>query len=433
MSKSIVGVAAVRLLGVVTGFLSVVLLARLLGPEQYGIYAFTLATITLLSLPANTGLCTLLLRTAARQRSSTSVSELRGLWNWTNGTAVAVATTLGVVAWLAINRAGITSLSSNLDVLFASGAALLLLTPLLALRTALLSGLGNVAHGQSLDNIVKPLVFVLLITGVAASSPQAWSVTATQAVLAITFSTAIALIVGQHFLRHSRPRNWRTTVADYIPRQWLRAAWPLTLVGAGHILMRYVDVVMLGFWHSSTEVGIYRATYQLASLATLPHQVAVLAYAPLFAGHPASHDHAGLQRLATRCARLASTGSTPLLVLLLIASSPLLTLFFGDPYRAGAPVLVALCIGQLINVVAGPVGMLLNMSGHEREAALGVWLATLVNLALNALLIPGYGAVGAAVATAVALVVWNVILCQRALTLLNINPTILPIPQYTTR
>ena len=75
--------------------------------------------------------------------------------------------------------------------------------------------------------------------------------------------------------------------------------------------------------------------------------------------------------------------------------------------------LVILAIGQLVSVSAGSVSSLLNMTGHERDTMQGLMIAASLNLVLNLLLTPRWGATGAAVATAVTLIVWNLILLRK--------------------
>ena len=72
----------------------------------------------------------------------------------------------------------------------------------------------------------------------------------------------------------------------------------------------------------------------------------------------------------------------------------------------------------------GPVGLLLNMTGHERETAKGVAISAVLNMVLNFLLIPRWGITGAAVATTVSMIAWNLLLAWQVNTKLTIQPTI---------
>jgi len=60
--------------------------------------------------------------------------------------------------------------------------------------------------------------------------------------------------------------------------------------------------------------------------------------------------------------------------------------------------------------LVGPLAMLLLMTGHEQETGLVIGATALLNLALNALLIPSYGLNGAAIATAISHIAWVSIL-----------------------
>jgi O-antigen/teichoic acid export membrane protein len=83
---------------------------------------------------------------------------------------------------------------------------------------------------------------------------------------------------------------------------------------------------------------------------------------------------------------------------------------FGKDYLLGAVPLVILGFGQLFNVFVGPVGNALNMANSERVVFRVSALTLVLNLGLNALLIPYFGLIGAAVATVSSLVLWNIIL-----------------------
>jgi O-antigen/teichoic acid export membrane protein len=73
----------------------------------------------------------------------------------------------------------------------------------------------------------------------------------------------------------------------------------------------------------------------------------------------------------------------------------------------------------------GPVGVVLIMTGHERDAALAIGVSAVLNLILNAILIPGWGMEGAAVATAASTVVWNILMAIALYQRSGIHSTIL--------
>ena len=98
---------------------------------------------------------------------------------------------------------------------------------------------------------------------------------------------------------------------------------------------------------------------------------------------------------------------------------------FGGSFQAAYLPLVILSLSQLVSAASGAVGFMLGMGGQERLAARLTIIAGVVNVLLNALMIPAFGMVGAAVATATAGILWNILLIRGVSDALGIRPTIL--------
>ena len=96
---------------------------------------------------------------------------------------------------------------------------------------------------------------------------------------------------------------------------------------------------------------------------------------------------------------------------------------FGQEFVSGSPALIILSGAQLVNAAAGSVGLTLMMTGHERSTAYGLFVSAVVNVVLNAVLIPQFGVVGAAVATATSTILWNVLLIIEVYRKLGIDST----------
>ena len=93
----------------------------------------------------------------------------------------------------------------------------------------------------------------------------------------------------------------------------------------------------------------------------------------------------------------------------IIVFSPYILAFFGEDYLAGQSVLLILCVGQFFSAICGSVLTLLNMAGKEKVVRNIVGATALLNIGLNAILINLYGIEGAAIATFVSLIVWNIL------------------------
>lgn len=101
---------------------------------------------------------------------------------------------------------------------------------------------------------------------------------------------------------------------------------------------------------------------------------------------------------------------------------------FGSNYAEGAMALTILSIGQFVNVIAGSVGVLLNMSGHKRVWRNIALLTGVLNVILNITLIPIWGITGVAIATATSIsfqMLISVVIVWKKLHILT-----LPLPNF---
>ena len=98
---------------------------------------------------------------------------------------------------------------------------------------------------------------------------------------------------------------------------------------------------------------------------------------------------------------------------------------FGAEFTSGYGALVILLVGQLINSLAGPVGFLMTMTGHQKEVSFVTVICFLLNVLLNVALIPIWGMHGAAVATAVTIILFNLVLYILVQRHIHVDPTVL--------
>ena len=97
---------------------------------------------------------------------------------------------------------------------------------------------------------------------------------------------------------------------------------------------------------------------------------------------------------------------------------------YGIEFAAGQTALNILLIGNMINALAGSVGLILKMTGHERDVLWTGIMAAVTNMVLNAILIPQFGIEGAATATTISISIWPLAAGVMVFRRLGINPTV---------
>lgn len=186
----------------------------------------------------------------------------------------------------------------------------------------------------------------------------------------------------------------------------VRESAPLYVVALTQLVMVWSSQLLLGVWAEPADVAVYTIAQRVSMVTSFVLVAVNSVIAPRFAVLYHDGKLAELEALSRLAVRMMLAMATPLLLVMLVLPQWILAIF-GSGYSAGAPVLMVLALGQFVNVVTGPVGYLLQMSGHYREVRNNTLIAAVTAVALNALLTPRYGAIGAAAAAAVALSLVN--------------------------
>lgn len=395
-----------------------VFLARLMGVENFGNYSYILAIIMVLAIPAQFGLPTLFVRETAQSLSRKEWSEIRGIWQWggriTLGlTAVITFSTLFVL-FLFNDHFDQTQINTMLW-----GLALVPFITLSALRGAALRGLHKVVLGQLPEQLFLPGIFLFLI--LVSGYILKVAINPSLAMILQVSAAVIAFFLGAILLIRHAPKEIARAMPITKNKQWLSSTFSLALISGMNIINKWVSILILGLFVTPAEVGIYRVAVQMAVLTDFGLQIINPVIGPQIARLHARGDKKGLQRLASATARVVLFFNLVITAGFIFFGRPFLKAFFGVEYVASYNALLLLLIGQTINSLAGSVGIILNMTGYEKDTARARIIATVVNIALNFILSPLLGILGAAVASATSLILWNVMLWLQVRKRLGIN------------
>lgn len=410
-------VFALRVFGTGLSFLSTVLLSRILGVNGYGVYAYALALVTLMALPAEAGLPNLIVRETARGMSENRPEAVLGAWRWSGQLVgiVTIALLLLVGIPLLFWRGGLKSQSG---LTFAWALALVPLMALGNLRGAALRGLKKIAVGQLPEFIVRPGVLVLLL-GAALFAGERLSPPSAMALYVL--AAAISFLVGAWMLLKETPLRVREVKPFVESHGWLTSSILFALIAGFGVVNNQAGTVILGIFKSSSQVAIYRVAVQVSTLASLGLQTVNMMVAPRFADLYTQKKIPQLQRLVTISARIVLIFNLIFTGFFVLAGKLFFGLVFGLDFIASYLPLVILLGGQVLNSITGSVGYLLNMTGHERDTTWGFSVSAGVGVVLNFLLIPRYGTPGAAIASSFSMIVWNILLWRKAFQRLGIN------------
>ncbi len=417
--RSGIGSLIVRLINMLCMVALAAVLARVCGVQGYGVYVYVFAIVQVLSIPARIGLHVLVVREIASFNVSKQWGYLKGVLLL--GTLIIFLTSVAIsLIVICVSSFFEDSFSgSELDTLN-WGLMLLIVIAFGNFFGSSLRGLHKVVYGQLPDRVIRPSVFlgfVLLywyMFPVDVLSPE-------YAMAFHALSGAIALIFGLFLLHYHIPNSIKAIKAHYKTSLWLKSATALSLIEGLQVISSQTDILMLGFFTDAQTVGAYSVAAQGAILVAFGLQSLNMIAAPYYSKFYKQQDFMSMQKLALNVARLSTLIALPAVFLFLFYGTVILTFIFGEEFVIASNALNILCLGQLINAAMGSVVLLLNMTGNEKNVIQGLIVSACSNVVLNFLLIPVWGMEGAAAATCVSLLLWNLILSRKTLNKLNIK------------
>ena len=404
-------------------FVISVLLARILGAKEYGKYIYVIAWFRILEVPVIFGLDRVLISNISVYLTQSSWNLMRGILRRTNQIVIVTSISIIILATI-IMEFFLRPQDYIIQLIFLFAFLSLPLRGLIVLRQSTLQGLDRVVWGQLPETVIQPITFIILIA-------LSWKVkelklSALWAMGLRTISIGITFIISSYLLQKFIPDVVKRVNAIYKTIQWIYEALPLVLISGLMIINSNADILMLGAIKGAEFTGIYSVASRGASLVTFFLTAINTAIAPTIASLYTKRDIGNIQQIVTKSARLVFILSFPVASVLMLFSQNFLS-FFGHEFIYGKTTLLILTLGQLINVAAGPVGTILVMTGHQGDAARGIAVSSMLNIILNALLIPSWGIEGAALATATSIIIWNILLVFLVYKRLRIHTTILAI------
>jgi len=406
IAQRVAGAAFImRVASAVLVYFSQVLFARWMGKFEFGVYVYVWTWLLLAGAFMPLGLSSTAQRFIPEYKTRGDFARLRGFLVASR----AIPVLLGLAA-LAVSAVLIWLLGDRVRPYY--------VVPLILAATCLpVHGssdvLGGIARSYNWVNIAIIPAYILrpllILAAMAAAYFNGVAVTAVVAmviaVVAYWLTTIGQFFAIRHELHKEVPRGPRT----YDLPLWLKTALPIFMVESFYFLLSYTDILVLDYFVGPEDVAVYyAATKTLAMVAFVYFSVAA-ATAHRFSEYHATGEREKLEAFLHQSVRWVFWPSLAITILFLIFGKPLLNLF-GAGFEHGYPWMFVLAVGLMARASVGPVERLLNMVGEQKLCA-AVYAGTFaLNFILCIVLIPRMGPMGAAVATASAMVMESALL-----------------------
>lgn len=375
-------------------------LARALGPVEFGLYAIGVTFFNILSqiapLGSATGVIKFVSESLARQEPRYAYETVKLAIKTTLVSSLFIAVTLAIGAMPITHYLYDTPELKPVLILFA------IAIPFAASTTVLVTAL------QALQ-VIKPTILIkyvwepigkIILVGAALflGCHVLGAVTAIGVVMAVGCYFAVTALRTTSLSASAATEGANA----FRYREFVLFCSPVAVSNILGVLAPRSDILILGYWVSVQEIGVYLACVQTAGIISLVLGAFETAFAPFVARVLALNDGGQLKTVYQSLSRLVVLFTVPLCVLLNMLADPILG-SFGDAFRAGWIPLAILTTGHLVSSMASSPNHILLMGGHSTTVMLNTIIIGLLQIVVSFILVPYFGMVGAAMASTGAL------------------------------
>lgn len=396
----------IRTLGILFVYSYMLIISNNYGASELGIFTITLTILNLFAIIPKFGFENALIRVVSELKAKGRHFEISRLFHQSFLFSLVIAITFGVSIYLS---------SSYVANNFFMKPELAKSLRVVAIALPFYVGLGLIAayfrgHKKTVkfvlfNSALIALFFLILLLSLI------WSEYEIELFYLYLIAIFIVFVIGLLIVLKETKPFFKSLHTDslYDFKRLRQIAVPLLFANSFSMMMNWSDIIMLGIFKSESDVGIYTASFKLATLTSIVLFAVNSIVAPKFAELYSQGDINGLKRTVNLSSKLIFFTSVPILLVLWLFPKTILGLY-GEEFTSGVTVLAILAFGQLINALCGSVGYLMQMIGYEKVYQRVLFIALILNILLNIAVIPRFGIIGAAVASIISLIFWNITL-----------------------
>jgi PST family polysaccharide transporter len=374
-----------RILRMGIGLFVGLLVARYLGPEQFGIYNYAIAFVALSGTLATLGLDSIVIRDIVNEPACKDK-------------------TLG--------SAFVMKLIGGLSTLVMSILFVSLIQPEDILTLILVSIIATGLVFQSFDVIdfwfqsqikskytvyAKNSAFLFIsIVKIGLIHYQAPLVAFALAGLAEILMGAMGLIIV--YQKNNTIKDWQFSLDR--AKDLIKESWPLILTGVVITIYMKIDMVMLGLMIDSSEVGYYTIAVQLSEVWYFIPSIVLISLYPSFVKIYNENEKLYTQRLQEVMGYFF-WGSLILSLILIFAADKIIYILYGPSYLPAANILKIHILSSIVVNMSVIFSHRYTLNKTLKISFYGAFIGAITNVALNMWLIPSYAGVGAAIATVI--------------------------------
>jgi O-antigen/teichoic acid export membrane protein len=372
-----------RVTSVLIGIVTSVLTARYLGASGFGILGFALAVTTIFGILADFGMGTLTTREVARDQSLAN----KYLGN------VMVTRIFSCSAFVVL-----TALLVNF---FSYSEQTIYVTYVIAVSVVISTTAGTIAAIFQAFQEMLHVALGSVVTSVAMLFGIIGAIALHIGVVGFAYVYVIgnAITLGYFCIAYARRFRLQRPEIDWaFCKHTLKEAWPMAALAASVMLYFRIDVVILSLFQGTAQIGLYTVAYTASETSTIIPAMFMTSLFPLISQMHEDSMHSFAETCAKSMKYMLYV-ALPMAFTVTLWAKPIVAIFYGSAFSGSAvalQILIWAAAAMYVGIILGSTFVSANLQKLSMKLTIG---AVVFNIALNLLLIPKYGYLGASATT----------------------------------
>ncbi len=382
------------------------LIVSRLGSESYGLISLAFAVVGILSIFTSIGLDFGITRYISYYKSKNDLPRLKGTFFSAFKISFVLSIIFSIILFFSSNFISNNLFhNQNLSIILKIFSLVLIFQSVRKIITETLRAFKKINYYVISLNIIEPVINLILTLIFIYLGYHLIGIS-----IAYVSAVFISLAISIYFLEKKVFPVFTSKIASiYENKELISYSWPLMFSTALARFIVWTDILFLGFYKTVSDVGIYNTAIPTAQLLLIAPTAILNLFVPIITELIAKNNPDEIKTVYQTTTKWIFFINLPITLFFIINSTSLLRILFGAEYSIGFISLIILSIGYFINSILFASRYMLDSLKKTKFILLNTIIVTIINIILNLILIPKYGILGAAIATALTTSLFGII------------------------
>ena len=361
-----------KISGIGSSYVLIYLIAKRLGAEGVGFFQVMLQILTILGMVLGLGMNISVLRYVGQFNNEENRPKMHALYKYFLQTVAPLSFCVGILLYFGANY--IVHWIGK-DEEYAEGLKLIgIVLPFFTINqisVEFIRGLKKLQISELVRSVLSPLVMIL---GISVLFRQIQ--TKVDIIYLLVFSLIINSMVSRWAIWKTLKKVTKNTFG-FERKEFMKTSYPMLLTAVCSSLLAAMPFFFLDYYTTQADVGVYSVAFRLALIPSLVLKVINIIAAPKFSELYWAEKMQELQKLITQSTKLMFWAALGLVIIIVFFGKYDLQVF-GEKFQEGYLVLLILSLGQLVNAATGSVGVVMNMSGKQKDLRRVITILTVI-------------------------------------------------------